>query len=171
MSVGGVIGATSAEIKLLGAPYAHYSLLNNNGLFSIAQTSGNVALGATPTNVLNITYGNNVGIGKTNPSCSLDVSGSVSATSIATGGSTAKQFDCGSGSYGPGTVISFNFTFSNTPTVFISSTGNQSTSYYFGFNPYSITKTGFTLASIYFTTNSSTINYNSAVGLCWFAFG
>ena len=75
----------------------------------------------------------------------LDVSGSVNANAIAVGGySTARQFDCGSGSYTNGTSVAFNFTFANTPTVFISITDNPgstaATNYLITYNAYNITK-------------------------------
>ena len=98
----------------------------------------------------------------------MDVSGSVNATSIATGGSTAKQFDCGTLTPGSsGTNVSYNFIFTNIPSVVCCSNnagGGVILETYFAYN---ITKTGFTCKGSY---------YNGSMGVAgspitWIAVG
>ena len=102
----------------------------------------------------------------------------MNANAIAVGGySTARQFDCGSGSYTNGTSVAFNFTFANTPTVFISITDNPgstaATNYLITYNAYNITKTGFTVRGIGIHWTNSVIDSMFLPGdaINWIAFG
>ena len=107
---------------------------------------------------------------------SLDVSGSVNAMAIATGGSTAKQMDCGttSSTSGPGNIsVSFNFTFTNIPkvvaTAYYGGSGYMFVCYITG-----VTTTGFT-GLIYqlqqSTTSITGAIQTSGVGIQWIAIG
>jgi len=65
----------SGELKLSSIGYAHWSIYNQNGVFSIQNTSGSQYPGAPSigTQPLTILYGGNVGIGITNPTSALQV--------------------------------------------------------------------------------------------------
>jgi len=96
----------------------------------------------------------------------------VNATAIATGGySTARQFDCGSGTYGDTSLISFHFTFTNTPQVVCSIVGAVGNGYLFVTTPNSITTSGFTLSYHYFPSGNSTIASGGSAAISWIAIG
>ena len=86
------------------------------------------------------------------------------------GGSTAKQIDCGSGTYSHGSSISFNFTFNNVPKVFL--TGNTN-----GWAPSiavmlyssSITTTGFILQGMAIVSGATSAMGGSPIN--WLAIG
>ena len=108
---------------------------------------------------------------------SLDVSGSVNATSIIAGGPGTRtvgplQIDCGT--FPSGTAgyysISFNFTFTNIPKV-VASTTYSTAAYMFGIQITTVTTTGFTgyANQIGPTTAGSIVN--AGVGFHWIAVG
>ena len=100
-----------------------------------------------------------------------DVSGSVNATAIATGGSSAKQFDCGNGTYTNGASVSFNFTFTNAPKVVILLNVNPGSTDLYSCNAYNITTTGFTLAAHNINTTFSQIYAVVSTQMNWIAVG
>ena len=79
---------TSSEIKLLGSGYAHYSIFNSAGTFSINNTSISNSLGVFGTPLITIAGNNttvgNVGINTSTPAYQLDVSGSARVTGSST---------------------------------------------------------------------------------------
>jgi len=100
---------------------------------------------------LMVTNAGQVGIGKATAGYALDVSGSVNATAIATGGVGAKQFDCGTLTVSSGgSSVSFHFTFSNIPVVVVS-VGYTLAGYIFSYSASSITKTGFTVSGEWYS--------------------
>ena len=103
---------------------------------------------------------------------SLDVSGSVNASSIVVGGSTAKQIDCGYVANPSNTyvfTISFNFTFTNVPHVVASTTFNN-TGYIFAVTITTVTTTSFSGNVSQLASGSSTIT-TSGSGIQWIAVG
>ena len=137
--------------------------------------SGSVGIGTTaPRTNLDVVgstiISGSVGIGKTNPACSLDVSGSVNATAIATGGGTVKQFDCGACACSNGTTISFNFTFTNVPKVFISTNVDTGLTQLVSMYAKTVSTTSFTVVYPYINSGSATI-YGGAGFCVWFAIG
>jgi len=100
----------------------------------------------------------------------LDVSGSVNATSIATGGSTAKQFDCGTSSFSSGSkTISFAFTFTHTPIVVAGITASYASAIIYVCNVTSVTTTGFTVYASLLVNN--TYSTTSSDNFSWIAVG
>jgi len=97
----------------------------------------------------------------------------VNATSLVVGGSTAKQIDCGSGSYGNGSSVSFHFTFNNVPNVVVmaSAATTWAPSYLVAFNAGSITTTGFTVSAAILSSGSSTISTFGSSPISWIAIG
>ena len=128
--------------------------------------------------------GHNVGIGKTNPACaldvvggakvsgSLDVSGGVNATSIVVGGSTAKQIDCGSNTTNGAMnfAVSFNFTFNNIPKVVCSINYDWGNSIVTSYTLHNISTTGFLVNAVWIGAGASMGNVSGAT-LTWIAIG
>ena len=95
----------------------------------------------------------------------------MNATAICVGGSIAKQIDCGAGSYANSATIPFNFTFTNTPNVFVNSASQLSPSYLCNTYAYSVTKTGFSLSLCLLTAGSASLNGTWATTITWCAIG
>ena len=112
-----------------------------------------------------------VGVGKApHATYSLDVSGSVNATSIVVGGSTAKQIDCGSFTCnGTSQTISFNFTFANIPVVIIQEATSTS-AHVFSPAVTNRTTTNFTCKITYWY-NSTTYGFASGDTIYYIAIG
>ena len=104
-------------------------------------------------------------------SYSLDVSGSVNATAIVAGGSTAKQIDCGSLTVASaGSSVSFNFTFVNAPKVMCTMGSLASPNTVTTYMAYNITTTGFTLKGFYYYAPGPAYG-NAADIVNWIAIG
>lgn len=70
-----------SELKFRSDGNTHWSIFNTNGVgLQINNTSTNAALGTTGSNVITISTANQVGVGLSNPSYRLHVSGDVYAT-------------------------------------------------------------------------------------------
>ena len=148
-----------------------------------AHAGSNVGVGRPPTGTyaLDVSGGLNVsgatkhvgavGIGKDPSGCSLDVSGSVNATGLSVGGSSAMQIDCGSAAYASGAAISFHFTFNNVPKVFVQLNGQWANTYFIGANPYNITNSGCLISTYYLGSGNNTIYSMTGAIYSWFAIG
>jgi molybdopterin biosynthesis enzyme MoaB len=73
---------TNSEVKWRGDGTAHFSIFNQNSTFQIRSTSANFEPGTAGSNLVTVTATGSVGIGKTNPSTALDVTGTVTATTF-----------------------------------------------------------------------------------------
>ena len=81
----------------------------------------------------------------------------MNATAIATGGSTAKQFDSGTLLVsGTGSSVTFNFTFINNPIVVCSIASTVSPNTITTYGTYSVTKSGFSIRGYYFYQPTNT---------------
>ena len=103
--------------------------------------------------------------------CNVVVGGSVHATSIAAGGSSAKQFDCGTITVSAGTfTIPFHFSFLRVPTVVATPVSGDS-GYIFAAQINSASTTGFTGMLNQLHTGSSTVSAPTTIGMNWIAVG
>ena len=139
------------------------------GIGTIAPRAGLDVVGST-------IISGSVGIGKSTigNGYSLDVSGSVNASSIVVGGSTAKQIDCGYSSYSGGATsitINFNFTFINAPKVVATNFYANETTQVWAFFVESITTTGFTANYTYVNGGSSAVQSTYIFPFNWIAIG
>lgn len=100
----------------------------------------------------------------------VNVSGSINATGIIAGGSGSKQIDCGGGIYTHNDHVSFNFTFTNVPKVFVSINFNFNVLLLGATFPCSITTTGFTVQFPFINTGNPTVGPGSGT-MSWFAIG
>ena len=93
----------------------------------------------------------------------------MNANAIAIGGSTAKQFDCGSGTTTNGVAtVTFNITFTNIPHVVANATGVSLTNLVFGCHTTSVTTTGCTVYMTYFYSGAVNLAGNA---FSWIAIG
>jgi len=101
----------------------------------------------------------------------LDVSGSVNATAIATGGTTAKQIDCGKVvGINTGAWVSFHFTFINVPIVIVNPIGAWTTNLITS-TANGITTTGFTFYGTVGFNGTTTESANNGNDINWIAIG
>ena len=183
--VSGIVRATAFQLvsgAAIGGGGGGYWDISGTAIF--AHAGSNVGVGRSPTGTYALDVSGNanvsgntkcvglVGIGKDASGYSLDVSGSVNATSIATGGSTAKQFDCGSATLSSGaTTVNFNFTFANAPKVICMQTTNWGSGVIAACTVFGISTTSFQVNGVYCSSGSSTVNYTGGAGFVWIAVG
>jgi len=146
-SSGGFVSGT------LGVGKNTFPVGGNPDYGSTLDVSGNIYASGT-SNVMAGT----LAVGKnrvTNNTYALDVSGSVNCAAIATGGSSAKQFDSGSATLSSGIItIAFNFTFNNIPHV-VANTTYFSAGNVFSVSITSVSTTGATIKVTYSFQNTS----------------
>ena len=173
--VGGNVGVGKAPTTQLDVSG---SANLSGSIAAVTHTGTNMTLtGTAQTSNLTVTgtctHSGNVGVGKGPAgvgSYALDVSGSVNASGIIVGGSTAKQIDCGSIVCQHGDTISFHFSFTHIPVVVCVPSDNWGNTTIIICTPFQISTSAFKCNITYITGTGGTVGTSGAV-INWIAIG